>query len=338
MPAVNFPNRGTFDLSLKASFIRESAMDACRSSKWWSEDTIAVVTGGNKGIGFEVCKQFATAGLKVVLTARDTQRGQEALQTLKHQGFENVSFHQLDITDEGSCAAFASWLFRQHGGFDVLVNNAGINGIIVDEVYVKENNIKVEDLLGKEGQGTKGFIVEYESAKACIETNYYGTKYITQALLPLLRFSAQGARIVNVGSSMGQLSNLRCPKLQQELSDLEQLSEAYLDELLDRYLNDVKQQSWEDKCWPLKFPSYKMSKIALHAYTRLLATQLEKEFSDGKVFVNCVDPGSVREDIAGVMTKVSAPECAENVVWVALLPFEDCPTGQFFLEKKLATF
>ncbi|KAH7299254.1 hypothetical protein KP509_24G002300 [Ceratopteris richardii] len=274
-----------------------------RSCKWWNEETVAVVTGASKGIGFDVCRQFASVGLHVILTARDAEKGLKAAGVLKNEGFQNISFHQLDVTDERSCAALASWIFQEQGAIDVLVNNAAINGLLIDEAYVEKNNLKFQDLMNEE-HNSKAFIIEYESAKACIDTNYYGTKYVTQALLPLLRFAAHGARIVNVGSSFGQLNI-----------------------------------SWEGKGWPQKFPSYKMSKIALHAYTRLLAMQMEKRNLLGmKVFVNCVHPGFVRTDLSSGRGNLSAHEGAENVVLLALLPPEDCPSGQFFFEKKLGVF
>ncbi|KAH7299417.1 hypothetical protein KP509_24G010500 [Ceratopteris richardii] len=229
-------------------------------------------------------QQFAIAGLRVVLTARDADRGQEAHQKLKHEGLQNISFHQLDVTDAVSRTCFASWLLREHGGFNILQDH-----------------------------GSKGFILWYGSAKACIETNYYGAKYITQALLPLARHSDQGARFINVGSVMGQLTNLRNAKLQRELACLECLSEAVIEGMLDKYLNDVKQHAWGDKSWPLKFSCYKMSKIALHAYTRLLATQLEKGFPDKMIFVNCVDLGPMRTDITAGMGKLSPSEGAKNI-------------------------
>ncbi|KAH7299248.1 hypothetical protein KP509_24G002100 [Ceratopteris richardii] len=313
-------------------------MDPHRSCKWWNEGTVAVVTGANKGIGLEVCRQFATCGLNVILTARDADKGQKSAESLNNEGFQNVTFHQLDVTDKRSCFALASWLSEEHGGIDILVNNAGINGLLVDEAYMNENDIKLEDLM-KEEHRSKGFIIEYESAKACVDTNYYGAKYVIEALLPLLRFSAQGARVVNVGSNFGLLKNLNCSKLQQKLSDLDNLSEAFLDELMKMYLTDVKQKSWEGKCWPLHFPSYKMSKVALHAYTRLLALQVQKKYpTDVKVFVNCVHPGFVRTDITGGRGRLSVQEGAENIVRVALLPPAECPSGQLFLERQLGVF
>ncbi|KAI5063419.1 hypothetical protein GOP47_0021966 [Adiantum capillus-veneris] len=309
------------------------------STRWWNDETVAVVTGGNKGIGLEVCKQLADKGSTVVLTARDERRGSDAFLALRKQGLHNLHFHPLDVTDVHSIAVFASWISQKFGGLDILVNNAAVSGVVVDEHYVNKNKVDLADLMFKQ-ETSEGFIIEYKSAKACIDANYYGAKHVTEALIPLLRPSSQGARIINVGSDYGQLSHLQSTKLQQELANLDNLSEAFIDKLLDTYLSDVKCQSLEGKGWPLKFPSYKMSKVALHAYTRVLAREVEKKLSptSGRVFVNCVHPGYVRTDLTSLTGELSSQQGAANVVKIALLPPENSPSGQFFYEGNLATF
>ncbi|KAJ0052546.1 hypothetical protein Pint_00383 [Pistacia integerrima] len=92
----------------------------------------AVVTGANKGIGFEICRQLASNGIIVVLTARDEKRGIEAVEKLKASGFDNVVFHQLDVADNASIHSLANFIRNQFGKLDILVNNAGIGGVIVD--------------------------------------------------------------------------------------------------------------------------------------------------------------------------------------------------------------
>ncbi|CAI9770228.1 unnamed protein product [Fraxinus pennsylvanica] len=93
----------------------------------------AVVTGSNKGIGFEICRQLASNGITVVLTARDEKRGLEAVKKLKVCGFsDNVVFHQLNITDPASVNSLAEFIKSQFGRLDILVNNAGIFGAIID--------------------------------------------------------------------------------------------------------------------------------------------------------------------------------------------------------------
>lgn len=88
----------------------------------WSKATVAVVTGSNKGIGYEVVRQLARQGLSTVLTARDESRGQAALEALKAEGLQTVYFHQLDVTDAESVKKLAAWLKDAFGGIDLLVD------------------------------------------------------------------------------------------------------------------------------------------------------------------------------------------------------------------------
>ncbi|KAE9607249.1 putative short-chain dehydrogenase/reductase SDR [Lupinus albus] len=93
-------------------------------TRWWSEEAVAVVTGGNKGIGFEVVKKLAELGVKVVLTARDTKKGEAALETLRAQGHAaNVHFLVLDVSDPLSISTFASSFKAIFGAtLDILVS------------------------------------------------------------------------------------------------------------------------------------------------------------------------------------------------------------------------
>lgn len=84
----------------------------------------AVVTGGNKGIGYETCKQLASKGLVVVLTSRDEKRGIEAIERLKKESnFTNdqVLFHQLDIMDPASISSLVDFINTKFGRLDILV-------------------------------------------------------------------------------------------------------------------------------------------------------------------------------------------------------------------------
>lgn len=83
---------------------------------------IAVVTGGNKGIGLEVCRQLASDGVTVVLTARDEKRGADAVEKLKALGLCDILFHQLEITDSSSIAALADFLKTRFGRLDILAS------------------------------------------------------------------------------------------------------------------------------------------------------------------------------------------------------------------------
>ncbi|KAI3498315.1 hypothetical protein L1887_34087 [Cichorium endivia] len=98
------------------------------------KDRCAVVTGANKGIGFEICKQLASNGVKVVLTSRDDKRGIDALEKFKGTHLSDlIIFHQLDVTDPNSVASLAQFVKNQFGKLDILVNNCGIGGVVRDE-------------------------------------------------------------------------------------------------------------------------------------------------------------------------------------------------------------
>ena len=148
------------------------------------KSVIAVVTGGNRGIGKEICRQLAQRGARVVLTARNAKAGQAAAKELGASNSE-IAFHPLDVTDQKSIDALRDHLQRAYGRVDVLVNNAGI----------------VDD---NEASGLK---VDPDVVRATFETNALAPLRLTQALAPLLGRS-DSARVINVSSGLGQLSEM----------------------------------------------------------------------------------------------------------------------------------
>ncbi|AQK53904.1 (+)-neomenthol dehydrogenase [Zea mays] len=195
-----------------------------------SEKEVAVVTGGNRGIGLEICRQLASSGVTVVLTARDAERGAEAASTL---GLPNVVFHQLDVGDPSSAARLAGFIEEKFGRLDILVNNAAITGTtsnVDDPEAFRQERIEAINKHNTE---------PYEQAQKCLRTNYHGTKAVTKALLPLLQSSSHG-RIVNLSSSYGLLRFFSGDELKEELSSIDGLSEQRLDELSELFLKDFK--------------------------------------------------------------------------------------------------
>ncbi|GKC80974.1 glucose/ribitol dehydrogenase [Tanacetum coccineum] len=87
------------------------------------EKRYAVVTGGNKGIGFEICRQLALNGIEVILTARNETRGVEAVEKLNTFGISNVAFHQLDIKDPTSVVNLVKFIETNFKKLDILVSN-----------------------------------------------------------------------------------------------------------------------------------------------------------------------------------------------------------------------
>ncbi|MCL7048511.1 hypothetical protein MKW94_017525, partial [Papaver nudicaule] len=282
-------------------------------------NTCAVVTGGNKGIGFEICRQLASNGISVVLTSRDVTKGLEAVEKLKNSfGLSNVVFHQLDVMNPTTIPPLADFIRTQFGKLDILVNNAGIGGVTTDVagflalmkgvVEMDQNKQKNEMDRNKEKQHLKQVITEtVELAEVCLQTNYYGVKSVTKAFIPLLQLSGS-PRIVNVSSSIGKLKNISNGMALKMLSDGNDLTEERIDETVNMFLRDFKEDLLETKGWPPYLPAYTISKICLNAYTRILA----REFPTFRI--NCVCPGWVKTDISYNTGVFTTKEGAERVV------------------------
>jgi NAD(P)-dependent dehydrogenase (short-subunit alcohol dehydrogenase family) len=147
-----------------------------------SSKRIALVTGANKGIGFEVARQIAAADCTVLLGARTQALGEEAAATLQREGGD-VRYLAIDLTDPATIAAAANRIEADFGRLDILVNNAGI----VDQ-----------------GDGPPS-ASSLEAIERTLRVNFVGSVAVTQAMLPLLR-KAPSARIVNVSSGLGSLT------------------------------------------------------------------------------------------------------------------------------------
>ncbi|KAG8391787.1 hypothetical protein BUALT_Bualt01G0223300 [Buddleja alternifolia] len=291
----------------------------------------AVVTGANKGIGLEICRQLASQGITVVLTARDEKRGIEALEKLKNGVVSDyVIFHQLNVTDSASIFALAGFIELRFGKLDILVNNAGITGALVDADGVRASSGAAGGSGGAKINWGEIMTQTYDLTAEGLQTNYYGAKRVTEALLPLLQLS-KSPRIVNVSSSMGKLKNIPNEWAKGILSDVENLTEERIDQVLNEFLKDFKEGSIEAKGWPQYFGAYILSKAAMNAYTRILA----KKYPN--FLINCVCPGYVKTDINHNTGILTVEEGAESPVRLALLP-DDGPSGLFFVRKEVSSF
>ncbi|MEO3869923.1 SDR family oxidoreductase [Nonomuraea sp. B12E4] len=144
---------------------------------------IALVTGANKGIGYEIARLLAGQGVTSIVGARDEERGRAAAERL------GQPYARIDVTDEDSVAAAAKWIERAYGTLDILVNNAGISGDLARAV---PSATPVAEL------------------RQVYETNVFGVVTVTNAMLPLLRRSPAG-RIVNMSSELGSLAMATAP-------------------------------------------------------------------------------------------------------------------------------
>lgn len=166
---------------------------------------LSLVTGANKGIGLETARQLAREGHRVLVGARDPDRGRAAVATLSAEGLD-ARLLRLDVADPASIAAAASEVERDYGRLDVLVNNAGI-GLVRCPPSELETDVLREVL----------------------DTNFFGAFETTKAFMPLLR-RAEAARIVNVSSTLGSISHLAEPswKAHQRLFTPYSVSKAAL--------------------------------------------------------------------------------------------------------------
>ncbi|KAJ6955316.1 (+)-neomenthol dehydrogenase-like isoform X3 [Populus alba x Populus x berolinensis] len=171
----------------------------------------AVVTGANKGIGYEICRQLASNGILVVLTARDEKRGLEAVQKLKDSGISDdlVIYHQLDVVDPDSIISLAEFVKNSFGKLDILVNNAGIGGVALEADAFQRAFEQTGDFPSGEQVWAEIGTQNYEMAEQCVKTNYYGARGMAEALAPLLQLS-DSPRIVNVSSLLGLLKVRDC--------------------------------------------------------------------------------------------------------------------------------
>ena len=222
---------------------------------------VALVSGGNRGIGLEICRQLADRGIAVILGSRDEAGGKEAAQNLSG----NVVVHQLDVADEGSVDRLASFVEDEFGRLDILMNNAGISN----------------------DHGQRGIDADLERVREALEANLFGAWRLCEMAIPLMRRGGYG-RIVNVSSGMGALEEMGGGS-----------------------------------------PGYRISKTALNALTRILASELR----GSGILVNSVCPGWVRTDMGGSRAPRPLEEGADTPVWAATLP-KGGPTGGFFRDRR----
>ncbi|MTI33144.1 SDR family oxidoreductase [Xanthovirga aplysinae] len=154
------------------------------------ENKIALVTGGNKGIGFEICRQLLGNRVTLILTSRDEEKGKKAVERLKSEKGQ-LFYQKLDLGDYNTFESVRGFIEARFGKLDLLINNAGIN---LENSSDSNKEISALD-------------PNYSNILQTLEVNTLGPMRLTNELIPLLRKS-KDARIINVSSSMGQLSTM----------------------------------------------------------------------------------------------------------------------------------
>lgn len=175
------------------------------------EPKVVFVTGGNRGIGFEICRQLAGRGWKVLLTARSAEKGLAASAKLRSEGGD-VHFYQLDVTSPEAIERVRDEVERALGRLDVLVNNAAVSPEL----------------------GKPATQVDMPTVRAVIEANLFGPWALSLAFIPLMKRNG-GGRIIMVTSGKGSFTKLAAdyPAYRVSKTALNALSVVLADELRD---------------------------------------------------------------------------------------------------------
>lgn len=153
-----------------------------------NQKPVAVVTGGNRGMGLATCQALADKGFHVLLASRNLESGKSAAKALSLQDL-SVEAVKLEMTSQSDIEAFADYLRDTHGRVDVLINNAGI---LVDGDLNSPTSICEADV---------------DVIRKTLEVNTIGPMMLIKALVPLMQQAGEG-RIINISSGMGQLSDM----------------------------------------------------------------------------------------------------------------------------------
>jgi len=239
---------------------------------------IAIITGANKGIGMETTRALVQTGRfsKVYLTSRNPDYGLAALETVRSSLKEPsvVDHHQLDITDRWSIDEFKDYIIGEYGGFDVLVNNAGI----LATGRRKERPLQTAKMM---------------------ETNFWGTLNMMKAFYPIIN---ENGRIVNVSGfvSVKAMNKMQLLSRQgKELHSINQsISLARLEALAGEYQESANNGTLAKDGWLDDFmTNYATSKLFINGITRIYGR--EADMAGQGVLVNSCCPGYTKSDMTG---------------------------------------
>ncbi|KAK3782773.1 hypothetical protein RRG08_037770 [Elysia crispata] len=279
---------------------------------------IAVVTGANKGIGFQIvrdlCKQFEG---DVLLTSRDNSRGHTAVQALEKEGL-HPKYHQLDINDHSSIVRLRDFLQSTYGGLDVLVNNAGI---------LYETELFSQLCLGKPRED----VPFCEIAKNTCQVNFFANLDVCEVLFPILR---PHSRVCNISSGAGKKALNETSQTWRETLLSPKIDMEELKNIMETFVKSAQENSHLEKGF-CGF-AYGMSKLAMNVMTAIQQREVDKKGGED-ILINACSPGFVATDMNCHKGTLTLEEGSETPVYVALLPPNISePRGKFIRNKEVS--
>lgn len=134
------------------------------------------------------------------------------------------------------------------------------------------------------------------------------------------------------------LQRLANVELRDQLSNPDSLTEDFIDRTVSTFINQVKDGTWESGGWPQTFTDYSISKLAVNAYTRMIAKELLTRQEGEKIYVNSFCPGWVKTAMTGFAGNTSPEDAADTGVWLSLALSQEAVTGKFFAERREINF
>ena len=277
-----------------------------------SSKKIVLITGSNKGIGFGIIESLLKkkTNLRIILTSRNEQLGMKSFnQLLQKYTFAKNDFfyHQLDITKGESISSLISWIRKEFGKIDYLVNNAGLG------THYNHHDLNIHN--------------------AVLEVNVYGTINFTEEMLKYEMINKRG-KIILVGSMMGNLNYLSSEKIKDKFKKSRTYQELL--NLTEAFKISFRNKTTDKDGWCLN--SYAVSKMVVNTYARVLSLRNEIESNDISVYA--AHPGWVKTDMTGPEAPLSIEQGAINEVYLLELPdgINRNYQGKYFDNCKVASF
>ncbi len=269
---------------------------------------IALVTGSNQGIGFEIAKQLYHKNVfdLILLGCRNVQAGKEAMQ-------------QIISSPPSSSTKLEC----------VPVDLAKFETILLLKEYLQSHSYRLQVLINNAATASHGPSLTRDIAANTLQVNYFGTKHLIEQLIDCMVTNGE-ARIINVSSMMGQYytdaksQSIKANISSMKLSDVDQLANDFIEAVAK---NQVEQHGWRNN-------SYAVSKLLLNTFTQIYV----RDVLPKTITMNCMCPGYTKTSMSSFKGTKTPAEGASTAVWLATDSSVKNETGGFYQDCKKTHF